>query len=50
MLLLFETSAGYALFKVKSDKLEDATNVYKSFQTSDGLKHKILFNLVLESD
>ena len=35
MLLLFETSAGYALFKVKSDKLEDATNVWKSFQSAD---------------
>ncbi|KAJ1402493.1 hypothetical protein B484DRAFT_457761 [Ochromonadaceae sp. CCMP2298] len=37
MLLLFETSAGYALFKVlKPAKLEDATNLWKEFQTPEG--------------
>ena len=33
MLLLFETPAGYALFKVKDNKLKD--NVWEDFQTAD---------------
>lgn len=33
MLLLFETPAGYALFKVlKEAKLQDAENLWKEFQ------------------
>ena len=35
MLLLFETPAGYALFKVKSDKLGEVSNVWQEFQTAD---------------
>ena len=34
MLILFETPAGYALFKVlKEDKLEDVDNIYKHFES-----------------
>ena len=36
MLLLFETSAGYALFKVlKPGKIEDTDNLWKDFETVD---------------
>ena len=35
MLLLFETSAGYALFKVKADKLKDGTQIWDSFTSAD---------------
>lgn len=36
MLVLFETPAGYALFKVlKEKKLKDVKNIYEHFQTSD---------------
>mmetsp|Transcript_9599 Transcript_9599/g.15975 ORF Transcript_9599/g.15975 Transcript_9599/m.15975 type:complete len:557 (-) Transcript_9599:240-1910(-) len=36
MLLLFETSAGYALFKVlKPNKLENTTNLWQEFQTPE---------------
>ena len=36
MLLLFETSAGYALFKVlKPGKIEDTDNLWKDFETLD---------------
>uniref|UniRef100_A0A7S0YG14 Nop domain-containing protein n=1 Tax=Polytomella parva TaxID=51329 RepID=A0A7S0YG14_9CHLO len=33
MLLLFETPAGFALFKVQKDKLKDASDVAQDFQT-----------------
>jgi nucleolar protein 58 len=36
MLLLFETSAGYALFKVSDKKFGEVEDVWKHFQTSDG--------------
>eukprot|EP00775_Hariotina_reticulata_P009707 gene9707-9866_t len=37
MLLLFETAAGFALFKVnKEDKLEKAEDLYKDFATLEG--------------
>jgi len=36
MLVLFETPAGYALFKVKKDdKVADIDNLYKEFETAD---------------
>ena len=36
MLLLFETSAGYALFKVlQPKKLNDTTNLWKEFLSID---------------
>lgn len=35
MLLLFETSAGYALFKVSSNKINEVNDVWQHFQTSD---------------
>jgi len=36
MLVLFETPAGYALFKVKKDdKVADVDNLYKEFETAD---------------
>ena len=39
MLVLFETSAGYALFAVKNDgKLEDVKNLYKEFESIDKAK------------
>ena len=35
--VLFETSGGFALFKVvKDDKIKDVDNLYKSFQTAEG--------------
>mmetsp|Transcript_26607 Transcript_26607/g.39537 ORF Transcript_26607/g.39537 Transcript_26607/m.39537 type:complete len:497 (+) Transcript_26607:55-1545(+) len=33
MLLLFETPAGYALFKVKSDKLGEVSDIWQEFQS-----------------
>eukprot|EP00882_Tetradesmus_deserticola_P013275 GHRQ01014080.1.p2 GENE.GHRQ01014080.1~~GHRQ01014080.1.p2 ORF type:complete len:276 (+),score=144.30 GHRQ01014080.1:405-1232(+) len=39
MLLLFETAAGFALFKVnKEDKLEKSDDLYKDFETLDSAK------------
>ena len=39
MLVLFETSAGYALFAVKNDgKLEDVKNLHKEFESIDKAK------------
>lgn len=35
MLLLFETSAGYALFKVQSGKVGEVTDIWDAFQTKD---------------
>lgn len=35
MLLLFETPAGYALFKVADDKIRSAENIWEDFQTAD---------------
>lgn len=36
MLVLFETSAGYALFSVKNDgKLSDVSNLYKEFESAE---------------
>jgi nucleolar protein 58 len=36
MYVLFETPAGFALFKVlKEDKLKDVSELYKSFTTFD---------------
>jgi hypothetical protein len=36
MLLLFETPAGYALFKVLDEgKLKNVDNIYKYFETAD---------------
>jgi nucleolar protein 58 len=36
MIVLFETAAGYALFKVKSkSKLKDVDNLYKEFETAE---------------
>jgi nucleolar protein 58 len=35
MLLLFETSAGYALFKVQSGKMNEVSDVWKHFQNAD---------------
>lgn len=36
MLLLFETSAGYALFKVlKEAKLQDVENLWKEFENPE---------------
>jgi len=39
MLVLFETSAGYALFSVKNDgKLQDVNNLYKEFESPEKAK------------
>ncbi|KAJ3008871.1 UNVERIFIED_CONTAM: Nucleolar protein 58, partial [Siphonaria sp. JEL0065] len=36
MLVLFETPAGYALFKMKDEsKLDDPDNIFKYFETPD---------------
>jgi nucleolar protein 58 len=35
MLLLFETPAGYALFKVAGDKLKSSENIWEDFQTPE---------------
>ena len=35
MLLLFETPAGYALFKVKANKLGEVSDIWKEFQTPE---------------
>jgi len=36
MLVLFETPAGYALFKVKDEgKLKDVNNIWTEFETAD---------------
>ncbi len=35
MLLLFESPAGYALFKVQSSKLKEVENIFEHFETSE---------------
>ena len=35
MLLLFETPAGYALFKTSSSKLKSVENIMEEFATSE---------------
>ena len=48
MLVLFETPAGYALFKVKNDgKLGDVDNLYKEFETADKANKMSVHSLLL---
>jgi len=48
MLVLFETPAGYALFKVKNDgKLGDVDNLYKEFETADKANKMSVYSLLL---
>jgi len=44
MLVLFETAAGYALFKVlKEDKLEEPDELWKEFETPEAAKKAFVF-------
>lgn len=48
MLVLFESPAGYALFKCADGKLKDVDNIYKHFEESEDAK-KLCVLLVLFS-
>ncbi len=48
MLLLFETPAGYALFKVLDEgKLKNVDNIYKYFETADAAQGLYVLFIVL---
>lgn len=35
MLILFETAAGYAIFKIADKKVKNIENIYESFETTE---------------
>jgi hypothetical protein len=40
MLVLYETAAGYALFKLLGDELANADDIYKDFETPEKANKK----------